>query len=52
MLATFGLILLLNQAVKMVWGAAPLSVPVPAFLSWLTGRADLDGILYPTYRLR
>jgi branched-chain amino acid transport system permease protein len=47
-LATFGLILLLNQAVKMVWGAAPLSVPVPEFLS---GSVRLmDGILYPTYR--
>jgi branched-chain amino acid transport system permease protein len=47
-LATFGLILLLNQAVKMIWGAAPLSVPVPEFLS---GNVPLmDGILYPTYR--
>lgn len=47
-LATFGLILLLNQAVKMIWGAAPLSVPVPAFLS---GNVPLmDGILYPVYR--
>ncbi len=47
-LATFGLILLLNQGVKMLWGAAPLSVPVPAFLSGNV--ALLDGILYPTYR--
>ena len=47
-LATFGLILLLNQGVKMLWGAAPLSVPVPAFLSGHV--ALLDGILYPTYR--
>ena len=48
MLATFGLILLLNQAVKMIWGAAPLSVPVPEFLS---GNVRLmDGILYPVYR--
>lgn len=47
-LATFGLILLLNQAVKMIWGAAPLSVPVPAFLS---GNVQLlGGVLYPTYR--
>ena len=41
-LATFGLILLLNQGVKMLWGA------VPAFLSGNV--ALLDGILYPTYR--
>jgi len=47
-LATFGLILLLNQAVKMIWGAAPLSVPVPEFLS---GNVQvLGGVLYPTYR--
>jgi branched-chain amino acid transport system permease protein len=47
-LATFGLILLLNQGVKMVWGAAPLSVPVPDFLAGNV--ALIDGILYPTYR--
>jgi len=47
-LATFGLILLLNQGVKIVWGAAPLSVPVPEFLAGNV--ALLDGILYPTYR--
>jgi branched-chain amino acid transport system permease protein len=28
-LATFGVILFLNQGVKFVWGAAPLNVPVP-----------------------
>ena len=32
-LATFGIILFLNQAVKVVWGAAPLSVPIPDALS-------------------
>ena len=47
-LATFGLILLLNQGVKIIWGAAPLSVPVPEFLSGNV--ALIDGILYPTYR--
>jgi branched-chain amino acid transport system permease protein len=48
-LATFGLILFLNQAVKVVWGAAPLSVPVPEVLS---GSVQLmDGLLYPVYRL-
>ncbi len=47
-LATFGLILFVNQAVKMIWGAAPLSVPVP---EWLSGSVVLgDGILYPVYR--
>jgi branched-chain amino acid transport system permease protein len=48
-LATFGLILFLNQAVKAIWGAAPLSVPVPEALS---GSIRLmDGLLYPVYRL-
>ncbi len=48
-LATFGLILFLNQAVKVIWGAAPLSVPVPDVLS---GSVRLmDGLLYPVYRL-
>jgi branched-chain amino acid transport system permease protein len=48
-LATFGIILFLNQAVKLVWGAAPLSVPIPQVLS---GSIKLmDGLLYPVYRL-
>jgi branched-chain amino acid transport system permease protein len=48
-LATFGLILFLNQAVKFVWGAAPLSVPVPEILAGSILLAD--GILYPVYRI-
>jgi branched-chain amino acid transport system permease protein len=48
-LATFGLIIFLNQAVKSVWGAAPLSVPVPELLSG--GIRLMDGLLYPVYRL-
>ena len=48
-LATFGLIIFLNQGVKTLWGAAPLSVPVPDLLS---GSIRLmDGLLYPVYRL-
>ena len=48
-LATFGVILFLNQAVKAVWGAAPLFVPVPSALS---GSIELmPGLLYPVYRL-
>jgi branched-chain amino acid transport system permease protein len=47
-LATFGLILFLNQAVKFVFGAAPLNVAVPDALS---GSIELvDGLLYPVYR--
>jgi branched-chain amino acid transport system permease protein len=47
-LATFGLILFLNQLVKMLWGAGALSVPVP---EWFQGSVEIaDGILYPVYR--
>ncbi|MCX7328759.1 MAG: branched-chain amino acid ABC transporter permease [Hyphomicrobiales bacterium] len=48
-LATFGIIIFLNQAVKVVWGAAPLSVPVPEILSGTV--VLMDGLLYPAYRL-
>ena len=48
-LATFGLILILNETVKMIWGAAPLSVPIPEMLS---GWVPLVGNLhYPVFRL-
>ena len=48
-LATFGVILFLNQAVKTIWGAAPLSVPVPAALSGSI--VLMPGLLFPVYRL-
>lgn len=48
-LATFGVIIFLNQAVKLVFGAAPLSVPVPELLSGTVTLAP--GMLYPVYRL-
>ncbi|KAF0230430.1 MAG: branched-chain amino acid transport system permease [Beijerinckiaceae bacterium] len=48
-LATFGIILALNQGVKVIWGAAPLSVPIP---DSLTGAIVLmPGLLYPVWRL-
>ncbi|TVR08633.1 MAG: branched-chain amino acid ABC transporter permease [Salinarimonadaceae bacterium] len=48
-LATFGVILFLNQGVKVVWGASPLFVPVP---DWLQGSIEiLPGFFYPIYRL-
>src|SRR5919107_71828 len=48
-LATFGVILFLNQGVKLAFGAAPLNVPVPDALS---GSIELmDGPLSPVYRL-
>ncbi|MBS7741707.1 MAG: branched-chain amino acid ABC transporter permease [Chelatococcus sp.] len=48
-LATFGVIITLNEAVKILWGAAPLSVPVPDILS---GSIPLiGGLRYPVYRI-
>ena len=48
-LATFGIILFLNEGVKVAFGAAPLSVPMP---DWLSGSFSIaDGLLYPVYRL-
>ena len=48
-LATFGVILVLNQGVKLAFGAAPLQVPMPEAL---TGGVPLmQGLLYPTYRI-
>jgi len=48
-IATFGIILFLNDGVKYVWGAAPLSLPVPDLFS---GNVVLmPGLLYPVWRL-
>ncbi|MBC2885192.1 branched-chain amino acid ABC transporter permease [Ochrobactrum sp. CM-21-5] len=48
-LATFGLILILNETVKIIWGSAPLSVPMPEILS---GSIELMGNLrYPIFRI-
>jgi branched-chain amino acid transport system permease protein len=48
-MATFGIILFLNHGVKLVWGAAPLSLPIPELLSGSV--ALMDGLLYPVWRL-
>src|SRR5213075_489856 len=48
-MATFGIILFLNHGVKLVWGAAPLSLPMPALFSGSVRLAD--GLLYPVWRL-
>jgi branched-chain amino acid transport system permease protein len=48
-IATFGIILFLNQGVKIVWGAAPLSLPIPdAFSGTVT---LMPGLIYPVWRL-
>ncbi|MDB5412757.1 MAG: transporter permease [Rubritepida sp.] len=48
-LATFGVILFLNQGVKAVFGTAPMQMPMPDLLSG--GVTVMDGLLYPTYRI-
>ena len=48
-LATFGIILTANEAVRMVWGNEPLSLAVPDALS--ASIALTAGLRYPVYRL-
>ncbi|WP_346908845.1 branched-chain amino acid ABC transporter permease [uncultured Roseibium sp.] len=48
-LATFGVILFLNEAVKAIWGAAPLSVPVPEQLD--SSIQLMENFNYPIYRI-
>lgn len=48
-LGTFGLILFFNEMVRLIWGPAGLSLPLPA---WLNTSFELfPGVYYPTYRL-
>jgi branched-chain amino acid transport system permease protein len=47
-LATFALILIANDAVRMIWGPQPLMLNPPAALS---GPLELFGFSYPAYRL-
>src|ERR1700692_3024388 len=48
-LATFGLILFFDEAVRLIWGPAGLSLPLP---NWLTERVMImPGVHYPAYRL-
>ena len=47
-LATFGLILFFNDAVRLIWGPAGLSLPLPP---WLTVPFQImPGVYYPAYR--
>ncbi len=48
-LATFGVILVLNEGVKVIWGAAPLQVPIPSLLEG--GVEIMPGLQYPLYRM-
>ncbi len=48
-LATFGLILFFNDAVRLIWGPAGLALPLPP---WLTVPVEIiPGVYYPAYRL-
>src|SRR5690348_11369080 len=48
-LATFGLILFFNDAVRLIWGPAGLALPLPG---WLTVPVQImPGVYYPAYRL-
>src|SRR5271166_2411900 len=48
-LATFGLILFFDELVRLIWGPAGLTIPLPAWLSTSVGL--LPGLQYPTYRI-
>jgi branched-subunit amino acid ABC-type transport system permease component len=48
LLLTFGISLIAQNAIKFIWGNDIFSVETPAFLS---GKIELLGIVYPTYRL-
>jgi branched-chain amino acid transport system permease protein len=48
-IASFGILLFLNSGVKLVWGAAPLNLPIPDLLSGSVALAN--GLLYPVWRL-
>jgi len=48
-LVTFGLIMVINEAIRMVWGPTPLQMPLPVSLQ---GSVELlPGMHYPVYRL-
>lgn len=46
-LATFGLVLFANEAVRVFWGSSPLFMDVP---EWLAGQVRIFGFNYSAYR--
>src|SRR5262244_2934328 len=48
-LATFGLILFFNELVRLIWGPAGMTLPLPSEM--LTAVQVLPGVYYPLYRL-
>ena len=48
-LVTFGLILVLNEITRLIWGPVPVAMPLPAYLA---GSVELfAGVHYPIFRL-
>jgi len=48
-LGTFGLLLFSNELVRLIWGPAGMTIPLP--IQMLTAVELLPGIYYPAYRL-
>jgi branched-chain amino acid transport system permease protein len=48
-IATFGIIIFLNQGVKLLWGATPLSLPIPEIFSGSV--VLMPGLFYPVWRI-
>src|ERR1700744_1678884 len=48
-LGSFGLILFFNELVRLIWGPAGMTLPLPAEM--LTAVQVLPGVYYPAYRL-
>jgi len=48
-LGTFGLILFFNELVRLIWGPAGMTLPLPSQM--LTAVQVLPGVYYPLYRL-
>jgi branched-chain amino acid transport system permease protein len=48
-LATFGLLLFFNELVRLIWGPAGMTLPLPSEM--LSAVQVLPGVYYPVYRL-
>jgi branched-chain amino acid transport system permease protein len=48
-LATFGLLIFFNELVRLIWGPAGMTLPLPSQM--LTAVQVLPGVYYPAYRL-
>jgi branched-chain amino acid transport system permease protein len=48
LLVTFGLAMVIEQVLRIVWGAAPIPFAIPGYLS---GLLLVGGLIYPYYRL-